>query len=166
MSEKYGIRHAIREEFEPWMVRKGFQMTRKQGSTSVIFRKTCSDKIRLCDIQWDKYGKSRFVMNFGCCSIKGIVTWEGRMIMPEDMYPSWSPVWGRLTDGFLIAGLGWFRLDPPWYKWPWIKACHQSPAVLIARLKERFIEVEEFWETGKNGPHIRIYKNPLAKDVD
>src|SRR6185503_14657260 len=99
MGSTTDLRHEIKKQFEPFMVQRGYLIDRKEAPAFTIFRKISSDSVYLCDIQWEKYGRPRFVLNFGKCGVKGIVTGDGKTISPGEMIPSWAPVCGRLLHG-------------------------------------------------------------------
>jgi hypothetical protein len=60
------------------------------------FRKIESDVVLECNVQWEKYGSPRFILNF---YKRG----------PEGLIAS-----GRLAPSQRPALAGWFRQDRPW----------------------------------------------------
>lgn len=73
----------------------------------------------------------------------------------------------RLSMGRLIPGphwttRGWFRLDRPILQrvisWSRLRA----PEDVVQELMALFREVEEFWDTGRVGQHIRLLPNPVS----
>jgi hypothetical protein len=95
MGRTTALRQAIKQDFFPFIREKGFVLE-KQTAQVYAFRKADSDVVFKCDVQWEKYGSPRFVLNFSKHGPKGLIT-SGRL----------APSQRRSTGG-------WFRQDRPW----------------------------------------------------
>jgi hypothetical protein len=60
MGRTTDLRRAIEAKFLPLMTVKGFSPDFRHMPTFMVFRKIADNKIYVCDIQWEKYGRPRF----------------------------------------------------------------------------------------------------------
>ncbi len=90
------------------------------------------------EIQWDKYWKPYFVINFG----------NGESIDEQINYE------GRLQRSRGGSQLCWFGTRRPWLsrfatgKWKY------TPEEVVTELIVAFDELESWWAEGTEGPHI------------
>src|SRR5262249_50245943 len=137
MGRTTALRQAIKRDFVPFLRDKGFALE-KQTAHAYVFRKIDLDVEYICEVQWEKYGKPRFVLNFCKRGPKGLIT-EGRLAPTQ-----------RRTVG------GWFRQDRPWLQ-RLVALSKLYPAEAVVRqLIALFDEVEEFWRSRRMGPHIHL----------
>jgi hypothetical protein len=68
MGRTTSLREAIKQVFVPHLQGKGFSPDMRYAPQRFGFRKIDSDAVYVCDIQWEKYGRPRFVLHFGKCS--------------------------------------------------------------------------------------------------
>ena len=106
------LRREIKRRFFPAMTAKGFSTDMRYAPFFVGCRRMTPQGIHVCDIQWDKYGRPRFVINFGKCSLAGVIC-HGQPVRPEDVTASETPLRGRLAPGRHSTVGGWFRQDRP-----------------------------------------------------
>ena len=78
------LRREIKRTFVPYLTGKGFACDMRDAPGSFTFRKINSDAVYVCDVQWEKSGQPRFVVNFGKCSAEGM-TRHGRRVLPQDI---------------------------------------------------------------------------------
>jgi hypothetical protein len=109
------------------------------------FRKIDSDAALECDVQWEKYGSPRFILNFYKRGPKGLIA-QGRLA------PSQRP-----------STEGWFRQDRPWLVRLISFSKLYPPEQVVAQLIALFGEVEEYWTSGTVGPHIRLLPVPRPR---
>jgi hypothetical protein len=155
MGRTTALRQEIKERLVPAMAANGFSCDMRRAPQFLTFRKITADAVRVFDIQWDRYGRPRFVVNFGMCGAAGVVI-RGERIAPEDIFPHSTPVWGRLSPGIGRMTAGWFRQDRPLLERIVTWSRQRPPAEVISKFLELFSEVEEFWTNGKTGRHIRM----------
>jgi hypothetical protein len=168
MGTTTALRAAIKRTFVPFLAQKGFAADTRYAPGTLTFRKVDSKAVCVCDIQWEKYGRPRFVVNFGKCSAKGVIFYGDR-ILPMDIFPENTPTPGRLQPGRSATTGGWFRQDRPMLARLFSKAKLHPPEKITAQLILLFGEVEEFWKSGRIGEHIHMSPIPearRAKDAD
>ncbi len=163
MGSTTGLRQEIKKQFEPFMVHRGYLIDRSQAPVFTIFRKITSDTVYLSDVQWEKYGRPRFTVNFGKCGLQGIVAHDGKHIPSGDMLPSWAPVCGRLQPGRSSSSAGWFRQDRPWLERFFSGRSLYDASAVVTQLIRFFPEVEHYWADGTVGPHMKVFPNSSAK---
>ena len=112
--------------------------------------------MHVCDIQWDKYDRPRFVLSFGKARAAGEVDVIDKPIMPEDILQSHVPTWGRLTPRPGRMTGSWFRQDRPLIERLVAWSRLRPPEEVISQLMTLFAEVEEFWRSGTIGPHMGL----------
>ena len=153
------LRGEIKRVFIPYLVERGFAVDMRYAPQVYTFRRTEPEAVKVCDVQWDKYGRPRFAMNFGKCAGEG-VTFAGKVILPGDIFPAHAPAWGRLRQNRLWIGDSWFRQDIPLLRRLASFRKLDSAQAVVSRLIARFPEVEAYWASGLVGPHIRLLSNP------
>jgi hypothetical protein len=158
------LRREIKRCFVPLMISKGFALDLRNAPQFVAFRKMTPDAIRVCDIQWEKRGRPRFVINFGKCGRAG-VNFHGRRVAPEDVMPSCMPVLGRLAPGRHSTVGGWFRQDRSLIGAIVHRSSLRPPAEVVAELLALFHEVEDWWATGSVGAHLRMTPSRGSRDA-
>lgn len=158
------LRREIKERFFPLMTAKGFSADMRDAPFFFGFRRMTPKAIHLCDIQWDKYGRPRFVVNFGKCSLAGVIC-HGQPIRPEDVTASATPTQGRLAPGRHATVGGWFRQDRPLFESVLYRGRLRPPAEVVVTLLTLFHEIEDWWENGSVGSHIRIISTRHSSDA-
>jgi hypothetical protein len=142
MGRTTALREAIKRDFVPFLRNKGFVLDMQDAPRLYTFRKTHSDVVLECSVQWEKYGSPRFVLNFSKRGPEGLIT-SGRL----------APSKGRWTEG-------WFRQDRPWLQRLVTFSKLYPPEKVVAQLKTLFVEVEDYWKSGTVGPHIHLLPVP------
>jgi hypothetical protein len=78
-------------------------------------------------------------------------------VLPTDVFPSHAPQWGRLIPGSRWTTRGWFCQDRPVLQRIISRSKLRAPQDVVGELIALFCEVEEFWDTGRIGRHLRIF---------
>lgn len=164
MGNTTDLRRAIKEAFVPLMQRKGFSIDRRDLPHFLTFRRIATERVDVCDIQWDKYGRSRFALNFGSCSALG-ANCHGKEIKAADVTPSSAPRWGRLIPGPSRTTSGWFRQDRGLVRRIWAGARLKPAEEVVAELTAIFPEVEDYWQRGIVGKHISVMTRSWSSDI-
>jgi hypothetical protein len=159
MGPTTSLRHEIKQVFIPYLAGKGFSVDMRAAPQFLVFRRINAIAIDVCDIQWEKHGRPRFVVNFGKCGADGIV-FRGKRIAPEDIIPFYGIFWGRLCPGSGGSTRSWFRQDRPLLERMTCWSKFYTPQEVVSTLTAMFSEVEEFWASGQIGPHIRLLPGP------
>src|SRR6266852_8066855 len=156
MGRTTDLRRALKRSFVPLMEDKGFHTDSRDMPHFLAFRQVTPERIYVCDIQWEKYGRPRFVLNFGSCGPQGVVC-HGKEIKPADITPSATPWSGRLMPGSPRSTSGWFRQDrrliQGLLKGSWLR----PPDEVVGDLIDLFPEVEDHWKNGTVGKHMTIH---------
>ncbi len=155
MGQTTELRRAIKRSFAPEMTRKGFVVDSRDMPQCSTFRCCTADDVRVCDIQWDKRGRPRFVVNFGSCGPKGVIC-HGQAVEAADVFPSQTPLAGRLGPRSASRGESWFGQDRSWLASLFLQLRFLSAEEVVAELLRLFPEVERYWSTGEVGPHLRM----------
>ncbi len=92
------LRREIKRTFLPFAEARGFNIDQRYSPQFFEFRRIIAGELHLFDIQWEKYGKRRFVVNFGKCPADG-VAFNGEMLSPDQLSPAHCSVKGRLQPG-------------------------------------------------------------------
>lgn len=139
------LRQAIKRDFVPFLRDKGFTLDMTDAPRLYGFRKIDSDVLLECSVQWEKYGSPRFILNFSKRGPKGLIAS------------------GRLAPSQRRTLAGWFRQDRPWLSRLISFSKLYPPEYVVAQLIALFGEVEEFWKSGRIGPHMRLLPVPRPR---
>jgi hypothetical protein len=151
------LRREIKWTFVPYLTGKGFVCDMRDAPAFFTFRKINFDAVYVCDVQWEKSGRPRFVVNFGKCSAEGVAR-RGRRVLPQDVHAVETPDYGRLHESprSFWGTASWFRQDRPLLGRAVAFSKLRDPVEVVARLMGLFGEVETYWATGRVGPHLRL----------
>ena len=163
MGRTTDLRRAIKADFVPLLEGKGFLTDQRYMPQFLIFRRRTPEHIYVCDIQWEKYGRPRFVVNFGSCGSLGVVCY-GKDVEPNDIWAAATPWRGRLMPGRPPSTRSWFRQDRRLLQRLWQGSGLRPPGEVVCELIELFLEVENYWESGVVGAHIRVFDNRQSQD--
>jgi hypothetical protein len=145
MGRTTALREAIKRDFVQFLRDKGFVLDMQDAPRLYTFRKTHSDVVLECSVQWEKYGSPRFVLNFSKRGPEGLIT-SGRL----------APSKGRWTEG-------WFRQDRSWFEKLFSFSKFRPAEQVVAQLVALFGEVEDCWASQKIGPHIQLLPVPRPR---
>jgi hypothetical protein len=162
MSRTTALRQEIKTRFYPFALERGF-VRGKATSGRAPFRRVRDDVIQVFDVQWEKYGKACFVINFGEAPAAG-VEFGGRTVPAEKLEPSHCPLKGRLQRWRGGSIRTWFQLAKPWSETLFTSRWDYSPEEVAEQVISCFSELEEWWEKKQEGPHIYIWNHPAAPD--
>jgi hypothetical protein len=122
-------------------------------------------RIEFVEIQWEKYGRPRFVVSFGHASAKGTICF-GENIAPNEVGPGQAPQYCRLhPTGNGSSTRHWFRQDRPLVSALLARSFLYPADVPVQQLIELFAEVENYFESGIVGQHSQLIVNAWAHDV-
>ncbi len=156
MGKTTELRHEIKRTFVPFVEARGFQMDQRYMPQFLEFRRVVDDELHVFDIQWEKYGSRRFVVNFGKCPSDG-VDFHGKQIPPEAVSASHCAAGGRLQPGKGGTTRNWFRQDKPLLKRLFSRQPLRPAQTVIGELIAMFPELEAYWQRGEIGPHLRVF---------
>jgi len=155
MSQASALRDVMKERFYPFAQERGF-VRGKASSMFTPFRRTRGNRLHLFEIQWDKYGKPRFVINFGEAPATGVEV-LGEQVSPDQLQSCHCTPNGRLQRR-RGGSLGtWFQVRKPLMKAITSLQWNYRPDEVVAQAIDAFPELETWWETKQEGPHVYIW---------
>jgi hypothetical protein len=147
------LRQELKRRFGPLLDSQGFTRDESEAPLFVTFRKHTPESTQVIYVQWDKYGKPRFVVGFGQCPAAGI-EFRGQRIPRETMLAGWCKG-GRLQPRSGSSTRSWFRLDADLIMRLRGKKSRR-PSEVVDELLAQFPEVEAWWKDGSIGKHLRL----------
>lgn len=154
------LRREVKCVFVPLALGRGFLLDQKGAPTFWNFRRTAGSEVHLFDVQWEKYGRPRFAINFGKCPVDGL-SFRGKHFPPEQILPGWVPG-GRLQPKNGALTSSWFRQDKPLLSRLFTSTKLHEPSQVVSNLVALFPELEAYWAGGVIGPHLRIFRHDAA----
>jgi hypothetical protein len=165
------LRRELKRRFYPLAKRRGFVIDLSGGPDSTDFRRMAQDGVDVFDIQWEKYGRPRFVVNFGKCPPHGVLH-LGQVVPPEKLLSYMGPAVGRLQPGQSGSTTrSWFCQDPPLLQRALLRRPDRPATEVIDQLIELFTEMDVWFQTGEAGPHLRLGRSlglstPISPSTD
>ena len=156
MGRTTDIRRELKKVFLPTALQLGFVVDDQNMPDSMIFRRAAGNVVQIFALQWDKYGSPRFVLHFGTCPAEGLLV-DGQFLAPSTVLPTWLPDSGSLKPRRGMSSRAWFRQDLPFLARLFSKAALRSPTEVVSEFMHLFSEVEEYWSSGRVGPHINLW---------
>ena len=111
----------------------------------------------MVEVQWDKYGRPRFVLLFGTCPAEGLRL-DDVVIPPDETLPTWCADIGSLQPRRGTATRTWFRQDATVLQRVMGRPALRAPDEVVNELVELFPELERYWADGEVGPHLRLWR--------
>lgn len=157
------LRREIKRVFVPFAEAHGFKFDQRYSPQFFEFHRIVDGELHVFDIQWEKYGKPRFVVNFGKCPADG-VEFNGESLSPDQVSPAHCSVKGRLQPGKGSMTSSWFRQDKPLLARLLSRESLYPPDQVVGQLIALFPELEAYWRgSGNTGSHLRLLKLPLSE---
>jgi len=133
------LRESVKNRFYPFALERGFVRLQPSSPLVTTFRKVEAGTTYEFEIQWDKYHRPYFVLNFS---------------IPEGVADQ-----GRTKQGRLQRKRGgplscWFNLRRPWLEVVRTGRLKYHPDQVVDQLISCFPEVEAWWLDGTEGPHV------------
>jgi hypothetical protein len=101
MGRTTALRSEIKRVFAPHLASKGFAPDPRH---LLCYRRIDAEEVHVCDIQWDKYDRPRFVLNFGKAPAAGLVDVTARRhfaVSRPDLGEAYASSWR--DDGKLVS---------------------------------------------------------------
>ena len=155
MTATQELRQLVKTRFFPYAEGRGFARARSTHPHFTTFRRFTLDTAQVFNVQWDKYGASRFVVNFGEAPRVGVRLW-GRHIAAENLEPQDCPERGRLQRKGGPYLRCWFQLKKPLLEALRTVERRYTAESVVEELLSVFPEVETWWEDRTVGPHLDI----------
>ncbi|MDX1914357.1 MAG: hypothetical protein SFU55_02135 [Methylophilus sp.] len=162
MGRTTNLRRELKRTFYPYVIERGFQIDKSTGPHSIDFRRFGSVHIDVFDIQWEKYGRPRFVVNFGQTPSAG-VTHFGESIPPEKVLSYMGSHSGRLQPHAGASTGSWFRQDYSFLRRIIFCQTDRPAEEVVGKLMSLFKELESWFEHGQLGPHMKVLPYPWQR---
>lgn len=154
MGNTTALRRVLKSRFHPHANARGFAIDERLQPRSTSFRRQAGDRVHIFDVQWDKYGRPRFLVTFGTCPASGLDV-NGVTHSPADTLPSWCPDAGSLQPRRGTSTASWFRQDVSWLRRLLGHVVLRPADDVVDELLAVFPELENYWDTGAIGAHMR-----------
>jgi hypothetical protein len=153
MARATALRDAVKKRFYPFVEGKGFARGNSSGYFTE-FRRVRAEGVHLFDIQWDKYWRPLFVLNFHQGPARGA---EGvnDANLEGSRFQQHAGRLQRRRGGRMGC---WFGLRRPWIRVLTSGRWSYSPDEVVDELIDAFGELEAWWEDRSEGPHIYILR--------
>jgi hypothetical protein len=125
------------------------------GALQFPFRRRNPQKHDLIDVQFDKYHRPRFILNFGQVGLDGLIDAYGRYIKVDDVRIYHLVEGGRLNARPRLVLEHWFGVGPPA-----VRPVESAADLEIEKLIRLFPQVERWFTTGRIGWNLSILKKP------
>ena len=150
MGKSKPYRDALKSRFYPFAADRGF-VRGKADALFVPFHRIRDNKVQWFEIQWDKYHRPLFVLNFSEFNINGDLDVEQTL---SDRYA--IEIIGRVQRSKGGGFSNWFQARKPWKEVILSMSFRYSPDDVVAQLILGFCDLEEWWDTKNEGPHIYV----------
>jgi hypothetical protein len=157
MGSTTDLRRVLKQAFVPHVESLGFRVDPADAPTFLRFRRPAVEAVHLLEMQWDKYGKPRFVINFGSCPAEGLRI-DGELHAPDKVLVGWLTVNGRLQPKRGLGSGNWFRQDTHLLRRITGSPKLRTAAEVVEELLRLYPEVEKYWQDGTVGPHLRMFE--------
>lgn len=157
------LRHEIKRSFAPYVQSLGFELV-KNTRLFIEFRRQRQDNVHFFDIQFEKYGQPRFIVNYGTSPSAGLLI-NNRHFPPSEIVTSWLPDSGRLLPGKGETSASWFRQDNTFITRIISREPLRPATKVISELLQLFQELEVYWNTDAIGSHMRVLPRSDEKNM-
>ncbi|WP_068829686.1 hypothetical protein [Pseudomonas sp. BMS12] len=145
------LRQHLKERLQPLLESRGFVADQPQHALFWTYRRHDGEQLHILEVQWDKYQRPRFILNYGTVPSAGLSI-QDRLVPATELAASWASDAGRLQAG-TSASESWFRQDRPWWR-RLLGAAPLEPQVPVQQLLACLGELEIYWHSGLLGPHM------------
>ena len=159
---RIAVRDEIRHAFVPVVRAAGFDVLPHRHRLFMDFRRDAGSLVHVLEVQWEKYGRPRFVINYGTCPASGLDA-GGRHFDPADVCAGWLPDSGRLQPKRGATSASWFRQDHPLWKQILLRGRQRAAPDVVAQAIRLLSELETYWDSRQLGAHMHAV--PPAADV-
>jgi hypothetical protein len=146
------LREAVKQQFFPFAEKEGFIRAKSNHPLFTVFIRQRGNRSDIFDIQWDNYHRPIFVVNFSEVSSSATNIGSKLQMSPFD-YKSLGRL-QRRRGGSLDC---WYQLRKPWISVLRSRELRYGPDEVVRQLIENFQELNEWWNSKTEGPHVYIW---------
>jgi len=154
MAKTKPMRDALRSVFYPHVLSLGFEVDKRWQPEIVVFRRFCTRTVHVFEIQWDKYHRPKFVVNFSEAPLEG-VDFCGKWMDAKDVMSVHCGSYLRLVRDQGRFTNRWFQLRRPLLEQLVSLKRNYHPEEIACQVVKRFDEVEDWWATRAVGKHVQ-----------
>src|SRR5581483_1942949 len=137
------LRRALEHVLYPFVLARGFVLDESEQPVFTTFRREAGATVHIFDIQWDKSGTPRFILNFGeAPAARGARhVWECSTRLTLQ----------RKQGGSMAC---WFQLRRPLLQQLTARSREYTPDQVAHAVVDAFPEMEAWWASKTRGPHV------------
>jgi hypothetical protein len=147
------LRSALKSVLYPHAEALGYAIDKSHQPLFTIFRRRSGSEVHLFEVQWDKSGRSRFIINFGKAPADGVVV-QGASVGPGELQVHHCRPWLRLQRRRGGSMRCWFQLRRPLLEQVLTLSREYTPTEVARSVVASFEEVEAWLGSGVKGPHV------------
>jgi len=144
------LREAVKDYFYPFAESKDFVRAKSKHPHFTTFRRVKGATVHVFDVQWDKYGRPAFVINFGEASF------EESKTLVDNVETEQCNVLCRLQPD--KNSPGWWRLRKPWLEVLKTGRLRFEPKEVVLRAIACFPDAEAWWAEKLTGQHVLVLR--------
>lgn len=155
MTDREKLLKILSDLFIPVIEAKGFsrhQIHKEKNFPFGDFRREGASGFEVIEIQFDKNGGARFVINFGIIPKVGFEDSHGQHFSPGEIIISWLPEWYRIYPN---------RFFKTWFSSSVISGLSLTTEPVL-KVVQLIPEIEEWFRTSKIGPHVKRAGYPIS----
>ncbi len=158
LSKSDALRNELRTTLWPFSERAGF-VRGKATSLFTPFTRHAAGVVHVFHVQWDKYHRPRFVINFGEVPASTLANLPARDLESMELvhHSEWLLRLKRRHGGTMES---WYQLRKPLLASLSTLSWNYTPAEVAGQVIANFSEVEAWWRTREIGPHIGVLRTP------
>jgi len=145
------LRNAVRSRLVPALIAEDF-LPLADADHTLRFHRPQRDVVQLLEVQWDRHGRPRYVVNYATCPADGLEVGDRRFPV-EAVFAGWLPDSGRLQPRPGPTTAAWFRSD---LAWPLRLLGRRPPApdAVVDATLALLPELWRYWREGRSGRHM------------
>lgn len=156
MGSTTALRAALKATLFPLAQTHGFVIDKSAQPQFTTFRRQSGAEVHVFDVQWDKHGRPRFVINFGKALVGGVSsrgTLEAERAEVYDCTPAFRLQ--RKRGGSMSC---WFQLRRPLLQQLTAWSRDATPDEVAQSVVDCFPEIEAWFSAGVIGLHVHIVR--------
>jgi hypothetical protein len=150
LSKSRPYRVALKSQFYPFVTDKGF-VRGKADALIVPFHRVVNGRVQWFEIQWEKYHRPLFVLNFGEFDVDEHINVD-RMLSDRSAIKVMGRVQRSRGGGFS----NWFQARKPWKASILSMSFRYSPDDVATQIIHSFSDLEGWWENKNEGQYIYV----------